>query len=362
VPDSDPLLLPDAALRRVVAGFALAWTAFWVLMILVAVQDHLRDGGHDLWRPLVSEGSSMLVATAVALAQWRLARRLDGLLDQPLRWFAHVFAWLPGMVLFFIAAAYGLRHGVYGMAGRAYEHEPWTDVVVYETIKFSVFYLLFTTVHFGLRSYLAWSGERLRAERHLALSRQAQLLQLTQQIQPHFLFNALNTVSSLIHTDPDLADALLTRLATLLRAATDAAQRPQQPLADELTLLEAYAAIMSERFADRVRVHWDVADAARRCPVPTLGLQPLLENCFRHVVEPRRAMTEIVIRAACQAGRVVIEVADDGGVLAGPARFGIGLGNLRQRLQALHGDEARLSLDDRPGGGVVARMELPCAC
>ena len=176
-----------------------------------------------------------------------------------------------------------------------------SEVLAYEAAKFTLFYALFGGIQFGVRSYRAWATERLRAEQQARLAQQAQLAQLTQQLQPHFLFNALNTVSSLIHTDPDLADALLMRLATLLRAATDASHRPEQPLSDELALLHAYADIMTQRFADRVEIRWEVDADAWHCSVPTLGLQPLLENCFRHVVERRREPTHVVIRAGTAA-------------------------------------------------------------
>ena len=349
--------------RRVLAGFAVAWLAFWLLMVLVAVQDDLRNGGHDPWRPLVSEGSSMLVSTAVVVLQLRLARRLDVLLDRPSRWFARVLGWLPPLAIGFVAATYGLRHAAYALAGSRYRHDPWSEVIVYESLRFAIFYTLFSAVHFGLRSYLAWSGERLRAQRHEALSRQAQLAQLTQQLQPHFLFNALNTVSALIHTDPQLADTLLMRLATLLRAATDAARKPEQSLADELTLLRAYAEIMVERFSDRVSLDWQIDAGALACTVPTLALQPLLENCFRHAVEPRRAPTHIVVHARCDGAMLKIAIDDDGGVLAEPPRFGVGLSNLKLRLEALHGAAARLHLQSRdPGPGVSVSLELPCGC
>jgi len=249
------------------------------------------------------------------------------------------------------------------LAGQTIPSAPSGAVVIYEALRFSIFYVLFCGVQFGVRSYLAWHGERLRAERHERLSQQAQLLQLTQQLQPHFLFNALNTVSSLIHSNPDLADSLLTQLATLLRAATDMGQRPEQPLADELKLLHGYAAIMAERFGDRVRLRFEIDDAVLACAVPTLGLQPLLENCFRHVVEPRRATTHIVVRARRRdPARVVIEVEDDGGAFTAPPVYGVGLRNLQRRLETLHGPRALLQLRARDGGGVVATVELPCVC
>jgi two-component system LytT family sensor kinase len=262
----------------------------------------------------------------------------------------------------FVAAVHALRLALFPLASLPAPPAARGAVLLYECIKFSVFYLLFTAVQFGARSYLAWSAERLEAEQQRALSQQAKLLQLTQQLQPHFLFNAINTVSSLIHSDPDRADALLTQLAALLRAATDAGRRPTQPLAEELRLLRAYAAIMAERFADRVQLDWCIEPAALGCDVPTLSLQPLLENCFRHVVEPRRALTCVVVAASCRSGCLVVEIADDGGQLPARVEFGVGLSNLQQRLSVLHAGRGRLALKAREGGGVAATLELPCAC
>jgi len=352
----------DTAPRRFWTTLALSWLGFWVTMVAIGLLVASSEGERDLWRPVIHEGSSMLVASVLLVLQWRLARRFDAQLHRPARWFRRVLAWLPLVALAFVGATQALRAGAYALRGLPYQHEPWVELLVTETLKFSVFCVLFVGVVFGARSYFAWSAERLRAERSERLAQQAQLLQLTQQLAPHFLFNALNTVSSLIHTAPERADALLTQLALLLRAATDAGQRTEQPLADELELLRAYASIMAERFGDRVSIAWRIEDGLDACAVPTLGLQPLLENCFRHAVEPRRAPTAIEVSARRAGDRLVIEVADDGGTITAPPAFGVGLGNLQRRLQTLHGEQAKVELRARDGGGVVARVELPCAC
>jgi two-component system LytT family sensor kinase len=159
-------------------------------------------------------------------------------------------------------------------------------------------------VQFALRSFQALATERLRAERLERLSSEARLAQLTQQMQPHFLYNALNTIASLVHDDADAADAALLRLSHLLRAATDAARRPLHPLADELALAHSYAELMQQRFGPaRVQLHWDT-DAA-----PAIDLQPLLEDAFVHAVEPRATLTMVRISARREGERVVISVA-----------------------------------------------------
>ena len=339
----------------------LIWATFWLLMFLIGAQEHLWTGGRQLWKPLVEYGTAALLSTALAAIQIRRSLRLDHLLGQPALWFLRMWAWMPVQLVAFLAAMHGSRLAFYALAGLPLRKGLQLEALPYEVAKFILFYALLGGIQFGVHSYRAWAGERLRAEQQARLAQQAQLAQLTHQLQPHFLFNALNTVSSLIHTDPDMADALLTHLASLLRAATDASQRPEQPLADELALLHGYADIMMQRFGDRVRIEWEVDAGAGHCMVPTLGLQPLLENCFRHVVERRRKPTRIVVRAAHRQGMLRVEIEDDGDLHALPATRGVGLGNLEHRLQSLHGADAGLGLQLRAGGGLIARVELPCA-
>jgi two-component system, LytTR family, sensor kinase len=352
---------PEAPPRRPWRRLLWTWFAFWLILFALGAQEYLWSGGRQFWRPFVDYGTAALVATALAAVQIRRSPRFDQLLGQPARWFLRMWSWLPLQLLAFIAATSLLRLVFYWLAGERFRPVWRLEELAYEAFKFFLYYALLGGIQFGQRSYRAWVGERLRTERQARLAQQAQLAQLTQQLQPHFLFNALNTVSSLIHSDPDLADTLLTRLATLLRAATDASQRPEQPLADELALLHAYADIMTQRFAERVEIRWEIDPGAAHCSVPTLGLQPLLENCFRHVVERRRELTHVVVRAAHGAGTLRIEVEDDGDLQALPAARGVGLGNLERRLQSLHGTQASLGCRLRPGGGLIAAVELPCA-
>jgi len=339
---------------------AAGWGVFCLLMVLVGLQERWY-AGQALWPwPVFYETSSMLVATAIALWRWRRSPRDDAWLDQPARWFWRVLRWTPLTALVFVGLLYGLRHGVRAAFGLDYEHQPWPQVLAYEGVKFAVFYFLFAGVQYGLRSFRALAAARLRGEQLERLSSQARLAQLTQQMQPHFLFNALNTIASLVHDDPDAADAALVRLAALLRAATDASQRPLHPLADELALAKNYADLMAQRFGPRVRLHWHDDGRAAGCEVPALSLQPLIENCFVHAVEPRRLPTTIEIDVRSDARRLLISVADDGDAPPSAARPGIALANLRERLQALYGDGAALVLARRDGGpGFVARLEIP---
>lgn len=339
--------------RPLPVGLVVAWALFWLLMLVIALQDHAREAAAAWWKPLLWEGSSFIVATALLLTMWRRSVAADASLAQPLRWFARHLAWLPLLAPTFVAAIYAIRHAVYALIGQTYAHAPWSEVAIYETTKFSLFYLLGLAVVFGQRTHAALVEERLR-------TREAQLAQLTQQLEPHFLFNALNTIAATVYTEPDKADALLTKLAALLRAATDLTRRPSCTLAEELALLEGYAAIMVERFGDRVALHWQIDDAARACRVPTLAVQPLLENAFRHGVERSSERTELWITARCVEGRLRVEVAQSRGEPNANAQYGVGLDTLQQRLHALQGGRAVVGLAPRQPTGAVAWFELPC--
>jgi LytS/YehU family sensor histidine kinase len=238
-------------------------------------------------------------------------------------------------------------------------------VFVYEDVKISVFFFTFTTITFGVLSYHAMQNEKLRVERANASLREAQLLTLTQQMQPHFLFNALNTISSLMHSNVARADAMLIQLADVLRATLDVSGQHSVSLETELRLLRGYAALMSERFSDRVRIDWDIDDALLGVQVPVMSMQPLLENIFKHTVEKRRQLTAIVISVLRDGDEVVLRLEDDGGTLpavsdAAAIGGGIGVRNLRERLTALYGERAAFNLTQLSPTGVRAEMRLPC--
>ena len=331
-------------------GWLLAWALFWVLMATIAVQDERRTV--EVWKPLLWEGSSAVVATVILGVMWRRTPRFDRWLTRPAQWFVRQIAWLPVLAPLFVTAVFALRHATYAAVGQTYTHAAWSQVYLYECTKFSLFFTLFVAIVFGVRTHAALAEARLRTQA-------AQLAQLTQQLEPHFLFNALNTIASTIHTQPDLADSLLTRLAALLRATTDLTRKPSCTLDEELRLVDGYAAIMVERFADRVSLTLDIDPQARACRVPTLAVQPLLENAFRHGVERSSEHTALTLRARRVGDRLRVEVEQSRGSASAEGRDGVGLGTLRDRLAALHGERAQVGLSARDDGGVVAWFELP---
>ena len=350
-------------LNRIHLTYAFAWILFWMLMASVSVQDYYRDHQDGaLWQPLLWEGSSMVVATLLLLVQRHFTARHRHLLSRPWRWFGINALWLPLYWICFTPLVFGIRHAIYALAGATYSHRAWPELFFYESLKISILVIVFALIRFGILSYQELLEAKLRAEQSNALLRQAQLQRLTQQMQPHFLFNALNTVSSLMHTDVARADATLIRLADVLRATLDVSELHEAPLSTELRLVRGYAQVMQERYSERVDIAWRIDDDALDCMLPVMSIQPLLENIFKHTVERRRDKTRIVVTVVREAGRLHVTLDDDSGALSAAAAPGIGLKNLRERLAVLYGGRASLTLCALAPAGVRARMELPCAC
>ncbi|HEY9230330.1 MAG TPA: histidine kinase [Gemmatimonadaceae bacterium] len=198
--------------------------------------------------------------------------------------------------------------------------------------------------------------ERLRAQ--IAEQR---LVALTGQLHPHFLFNTLQGISTLIHRDPEAADEMLAKLSDLLRDLLRHRERAIVPLEDEIRYARTYLEIAHLRFADRLTFDIDVATGLEQSSVPLFILQPLVENALAHGIGPRGAGGRVSLKAWRSNGRLAMEVTDDGAGLPsnGSIREGIGLSNTRERLRATFGADHDFSLCAAKGGGVVAHIEIP---
>jgi LytS/YehU family sensor histidine kinase len=196
-----------------------------------------------------------------------------------------------------------------------------------------------------------------RAQGQLA---EARLAVLTAQLQPHFLFNTLQAISTLITHDPAAADRMLTSLRDLLREVLRRGDRREVALDEELRVLEAYLDISRARFGERLSVSVDASADARRGLVPFFVLQPLVENALHHGVSSRAGPASVRIDATRDDGRLWLTVTDDGPAPATPSpRGGIGLPNTRARLQQLYGDAHVLDVGPLAAGGFRVRVGIP---
>jgi signal transduction histidine kinase len=187
----------------------------------------------------------------------------------------------------------------------------------------------------------------------------ARLASLESHVRPHFLFNALNTISSLIPEDPKLAEALVGKLASLLRLTLDSGEARVAPLEREIRIVSDYLEIEHARYGDRLRFQIDVPEHLRSAEVPALSIQTLVENSVKHAVGSRFEGAEIRVKAFERGGSVIVEVSDDGpGLTAQAIRPGHGLDNLQRRLTALFGSAARLEITN-DGGFAAVSFRLP---
>lgn len=235
-------------------------------------------------------------------------------------------------------------------------------------------------VHFGFDFLLYWitagvayafEYQRRLRERELRASlleaalAQTQLHVLRMQLHPHFLFNALNSVSALLHRDPDGADRMIARLGELLRASMEGGAEQVLPLRQEVELLQRYLDIMQVRFRDRLRVRLDLDPETLDSPVPNMILQPLTENAIRHAISPRAEGGRITIASRFCDNLLEVVVEDDGPGLSIPKeealRSGLGLSNTLARLESLYGPGTRLFLEPvrHASSGLCVRVLIP---
>ncbi|MDR3459335.1 MAG: histidine kinase [Verrucomicrobiae bacterium] len=205
--------------------------------------------------------------------------------------------------------------------------------------------------------------ERRAIELEASLA-QAKLQALRMQINPHFLFNTLNAISTLVHTSPQTADEMITDLSELFRASLESSGEHEISLACELELLQRYLAIEQRRFGQRLKVEQSIDPDVLQARVPTLILQPLVENAIRHGIERQADVGIIAIQAAREGGQIKLSVSDNGkkpfhaAVLA-DNRQGIGLANTRARLQQLYGGEQSFTVGNGDLGGWTVEIKLP---
>jgi len=293
-----------------------------------------------VYRPLIRRGTPLLVllvvavvASYVASVVWTAA---DNVFDYP------------------VTLTLGVR-----------EPAPRGPIRPFYGAVYNAFTMLaWSVLYIGIRYYAALQAERERSLKAEAAAHQAQLEALRYQINPHFLFNALNAVSTLVtERRNDEASRMLARVSDFLRLTLTAPVRDEVALADEVDYVRQYLEIERVRFGERLRTEFDLAPDTWEAAVPAFVLQPLIENAVRHAIAPRESGGAITLEAHRSGEMLHVSIVDDGpGVRDEPQGNGtgrIGLTNTRDRLRQLYGDRGRLQLVSVPGGGTRATIEIP---
>lgn len=344
-------------------GFLVLWT---LVGLAFAGQLYLSSS-------LLGRTISWNQAISYSLADWYVW----ALLSLPIIRFARRFppeagvSWRIGFIhlgaALAVSAAYvGLRALVGQVHGWVID-EPVTFAEVFRPLLVKTFpfnlliYGVIVSVSHAIdyyRKYHERTVQALELEKHLT---EARLQSLLRQLKPHFLFNSLNGIASLMYSDVAAADKMLVRLSELLRIAMSHSGAPVAPLREELAFLEKYLEIERIRFRDRLEVTFAVDPAALDARVPSLILQPIVENAIRHGVEPHARTGRIRVQVTRAGHELQMAVSDNGAGLpaGGFARQGIGTTNTRARLQELYGSRHQLDFSNEPEGGLRVTISIP---
>jgi two-component system, LytTR family, sensor kinase len=350
---------PSSWNRSPLVWLAGLWATLWTLIAIIESAYYIHTPSIPPWQPLTLVLSLTCTVSVWLTFEVRSARYLRFPLEPPGSWFLHHLGRLPILAIGYGVIVFGLRHAIFAMGGARYEHLPWRALVPFELVKASIFYCIWLGLVYGTLSLLKTREQGAKLGLIQKALVEAQLSQLQAQLRPHFLFNTLNTVSSLMQVDVARADRVLTRLGDLLRASLGAGSAMTVPLQQEMNLLRLYADIMQERFSGRVQVDWSLAEGSSVIPVPSMILQPILENAFRYGVEQTTGVETIRVVALRGRDQLVVTIYNTGSTLLAGWREGIGLGNCRGRLRALYGDSATLDLSNHNEGGVIASVSVP---
>jgi two-component system LytT family sensor kinase len=363
VPKKGGAFAPSALSWRMVF---LVYTAIAILLVGYRYLDDLaRERSGTFLMRLLEEGTGVYTFCLLLPPAFRLGRiylfehkgwlRLVGWHFAVAVAFSAAHTTLMAVSRHFLAPLLGLGPYDYGIMTYRYPMEFSNDLVAFS--------LIMTLYYFFERYRMAQAQQLAAAELQTKLV-QAQLENLRLQLQPHFLFNTLNTISSVMYEDVRAADEMINQLSELLRLTLSGSRAHEIPLEEELQITRLYLDLMQKRYENKIQIHYAIDERLNNSLVPQLILQPLLENSLRHGMKAGGAAMELFVGAEQQNGSLVLRVADTGAGLEtqeSGAIFGKGLGlsNIKDRLTQLYGDKQGFTVANREGGGAEVSIRLP---
>jgi hypothetical protein len=338
--------------------FLAGWAA---LGILFGFQELMEMSSEDwkipLWMPFASWTIDYLIWGLICLGLWHFLRaHIQSATPRQM-----VLQYLPLSLLVsvLVEASYTAivryQHpGQHLTYVARVEHYLSSDLVT----DVAIFWLVFA-LYRGVGYYQRFREREQVASRLEGQLVQARLQALQMQLNPHFLFNTLNSVSSLMRSDPDAADEMLERLSSLLRITLAKGQAQKVPLQEEMDVIQLYVSIQQLRFGDRVRHKIDVAPEAWDALVPTMILQPIVENAYVHGISKSLGQGAITIKAWIEGDNLRISVRNTGSLNYAPEKHGVGIANVKTRLQLHYGSRQSFTIQEVTPGDVTAIFLLP---
>lgn len=350
--------------RTVLAAFAFA-TAVGLLLFVYRYLEEAAFGEYDKLVPrFIDEMTSAWAGILLLVIPVVLARRFPIGRASWVTWTAAHLCGLAVMSGTHTTLNFLFRRACYALAGLGAYDYGYMPIRYFMELPHDVITYAIAVGFVHLFDHYRRSRDReVETARLEARLSQAQLQSLRLQIQPHFLFNALNTISSMIYEDPRAADEMLAKLSEFLRLTLKGSVSQEVPLEEELEFLDLYLDIMRARFGDRLDVKIDAAEATRRAIVPQLVLQPIVENAVRHGVDPETGTVSIGVTARRDGDWLVVTIRDRGpgidDIFDAMSSGGIGIVNTIDRLRRLYGDDHSFNSEDAEGGGLAITMRIP---
>ncbi|MEL6924183.1 MAG: histidine kinase, partial [Bacteroidota bacterium] len=259
---------------------------------------------------------------------------------------------------------YGLRVPLYKLVGIDRLAEIFNDLPWRYLMEYFKQFFVFMLIYFVYRGINEYHKNREREQQEVVLRQEllkAQIQGLQMQLHPHFFFNTLNTISSVMYHNPARADRLISQLSKFLRNVIDLKDQQLHPLEKEIELLQQFTDVMKERYRDQLFVQFDIAETCTAYAVPVLILQPLVENAIKYAID-HQEQTEVRVQAQCEEERLLLEVIDNGpGIREGSLTKGTGLSATIARLQKLYPDQYQFDMQNRTQGGLQISINLPAS-
>lgn len=278
---------------------------------------------------------------------------------------------LPNFFIYLVVTIlFGLAHTTLMFITRVYLYDwfgfkPYEEMygilryrIVMEYFKQFLFFWLFYGGYRFVQKTRESQQQQIRAARLEQQLSQAQLQTLQMQLNPHFLFNTLNMISSLMYEDPEKADQMIANLSEMLRISLQKNIQMEHTVAQEITLLEKYLSIIKVRFGDRLKIRMQIEEGILNARIPVFLLQPIVENAVKHG-SGQAGQTEIVVLAKQAGENLQLMVIDNGPGLTHPSKWGVGINNTIERLEKRYGDDYNFSLTNQEEGGVTTFLQIP---
>jgi len=334
------------------------WSGYALVVFLAIIRPQFDTPGFNLSGQIMNLIAETMSGFVLSYLQWLFIRKIVHFPLKKTLFLSFSFAAFLGLI-YNIVKLSSFKVIVYNQQW----NEAWDMLEFGGWLMFSLTTMFaWTSIFFIMLYNTKLQKEHERLLKAQTLAKDAQLQMLRYQLNPHFMFNTMNAISTLIlKNENDKANEMLDKLCEFFRYTLDFKAKSKTTLKKELELLELYLSIEKVRFGKRLQVQLEISDSAKKCQVPNMLLQPLVENAIKYAIEPRKSGGKVTIKAMCTYNRLVVSVLDDGYGEDEQSKkgFGIGISNTKARLDAMFNGDYEINLIAKPAEGARVEMSLP---